>query len=233
MSTWYIIPSDSDLQHHGILGMKWGVRRYQNKDGSLTAAGRKRYSDVAWSLSKNTYKSTKDLDKAANEIRSNFGKTDIGDGVTKIKDQYGTSYEKDLKTDIGNVSLLNITDNISEEDVKKSFNSVSKNASKIVKEAANAIIKDDRTIEILSGLEMDSNGKYIKKELSSDTIKRLKKGLNDGEILINTYGGKGNIAVCFYPSSIKEFGGHELSIEMDIDNNGNIIRIDKNMQMNG
>jgi hypothetical protein len=29
--------------HHGILGMKWGIRRYQNKDGSLTAAGRKRY----------------------------------------------------------------------------------------------------------------------------------------------------------------------------------------------
>lgn len=32
------------LVHYGVLGMKWGVRRYQNKDGSLTAAGKKRYS---------------------------------------------------------------------------------------------------------------------------------------------------------------------------------------------
>lgn len=38
------------LEHHGILGMKWGVRRYQNQDGTLTAAGRKRLErkDTKW-----------------------------------------------------------------------------------------------------------------------------------------------------------------------------------------
>lgn len=32
------------LYHHGVKGMHWGIRRYQNKDGSLTKAGKKRYS---------------------------------------------------------------------------------------------------------------------------------------------------------------------------------------------
>jgi len=35
---------NSVLVHYGVLGMKWGVRRFQNKDGSLTSAGKKHYS---------------------------------------------------------------------------------------------------------------------------------------------------------------------------------------------
>ena len=43
MSNWYVTPSDDDIIHYGVLGQKWGVRRYQNADGSLNRKGRMRY----------------------------------------------------------------------------------------------------------------------------------------------------------------------------------------------
>lgn len=40
------------LVHHGIKGQKWGIRRYQNPDGTLTAAGRKRYYNSDGTMTK-------------------------------------------------------------------------------------------------------------------------------------------------------------------------------------
>lgn len=50
---------NNELYHYGIRGMRWGVRRYQNKDGSLTPAGEKRLAD---------YKS-KEIDRATKKYQ--------------------------------------------------------------------------------------------------------------------------------------------------------------------
>lgn len=68
----------SEIWHHGILGMKWGVRRFQNKDGSLTAAGRKRYLNDDGSFTKKGEKELSDDQRKKitdrNEAIKNLGK---------------------------------------------------------------------------------------------------------------------------------------------------------------
>ena len=71
--SYYVIPSDA-LVHHGILGMRWGIRRYQRKDGTLTTAGKRRLRNVENKMNKTakTYnKLTKEHDRLTNSRSRN------------------------------------------------------------------------------------------------------------------------------------------------------------------
>ena len=71
MWTYESVSSGNDyLAHHGILGMKWGVRRYQNKDSTLTGAGRKRYGDSLVESKNDSKKKSKTLSSKNNLIKS-------------------------------------------------------------------------------------------------------------------------------------------------------------------
>lgn len=78
--------SNYELYHHGIKGMKWGVRRFQYKNGRLTALGKKRYSsdgDDASSSNDQYGLDKKDFDQSNNEIKRKFI-----DEKTKIANKY-------------------------------------------------------------------------------------------------------------------------------------------------
>lgn len=87
--------SSDYLVHHGILGMKWGVRRYQNKDGSLTSVGRRRYGYVEKQEEKSKTAITS-LGRQYHAINAKVAKSEIerSDKVRSAKGLYKKYHER-------------------------------------------------------------------------------------------------------------------------------------------
>lgn len=96
-----------ELYHHGILGQKWGVRRYQNKDGSLTSLGerhRARQFDKANTkfLKKNGEKIKRKAEKAVESQMREYAKNELNTSLNKLRKsgkdskKYMAAYNKKL-----------------------------------------------------------------------------------------------------------------------------------------
>lgn len=102
---------EDELKHYGIKGMKWGVRRFQNSDGSLTAEGRKRYSSEDY---KNAQKK---VDK---------GKAMV-DGVKKTRVKAAEKqHEKKIKDDLSKMSDQELRDIVNRLNMEERYTQVMK-----------------------------------------------------------------------------------------------------------
>lgn len=111
-----------EIKHHGVKGQKWGVRRYQNEDGSLTNAGKKRYG------TEENFEKQYPADKKKSDINTlNSGKNavrnakEINRGINELEKEKASKKQKKVNKQIEEAARENAK-NMSDKELRDAVN---------------------------------------------------------------------------------------------------------------
>ena len=98
------------LKHHGILGQKWGVRRFQNPDGTLTNEGKRRYKYYG-----NSTKISKSTQEAINNAKNLVTSVDRIESRNKSKKDFSYLSDDEMRSLINRLNMEKQLSNLTEE----------------------------------------------------------------------------------------------------------------------
>lgn len=144
------------LSHHGIKGQRWGVRRYQNPDGSLTAAGQKRYDrDIRENNAKKKENraiidgpdpkrwATEDLDRSKQVVDAH---SDLVKELKKFEQSTAPKPAPPKRLDLSQMSDKDLRDRINRELLEQQYSKLFADTSAEQVSKGRAILKD--TLEV-------------------------------------------------------------------------------------
>lgn len=179
-----------ELYHHGILGQKWGVRRYQNKDGSLTSEGKRRRSNGEASSKTSSKSSTKTRDpEQAKKIARNVAIGVVAAGTVAAAAVY-VSKHPEVVSKVGKMvkdSNVKVKD-LSKKGIdkgKKYLADKSKEAINSFKEGINEGIKEapkKAAKAIVIGVAMNSAKRLLDNVVGKEEAARIFQANNNKKI---------------------------------------------------